>query len=107
MGLVENPDFQSWLERYAARHERLHGDGPPPPAGLCDGCGDTLPEPPSAAPFCLVCLAEQYGRDRAQAAARIANSLRLAIVRDDPIPATDIREAVEEVLAELTLERVP
>jgi hypothetical protein len=107
MGLAANPDFQSWLERYAERHGRLHGDGPPPPAGVCDGCGDPLPEPPSPAPFCIVCLAEQYGRDRAQAAARIAHALRLVIVRDDPIPATDIREAVEEVLAELTLERVP
>jgi hypothetical protein len=101
MGLVANPDFQSWLERYAGRHERLHGDGPPAPAGLCDGCGDPLPEPPSSAPFCIVCLAEQYGRDRAQAAARIAHALQLAILADDDVPATDIREAVEDVLGSL------
>ena len=98
MALAANPDFQSWLARYTARHRRLHGDGPSPPAGICDGCGEPLPDPPSATPFCIVCLAEQYGRDRAQSAARIANALRLAITVDDGTPATDIREAVEEVL---------
>jgi len=98
MGLALNPDFQQWLGGYAARHERLHGDGPGAPAGICDGCGDPLPEPPSSTPFCLVCLAEQYGRDRAQSAAKIASALRLAIALDDETPATDIREAVEEVL---------
>ena len=98
MGLAANPDFQNWLVRYAARHELLHGDGPTSPAGLCDGCGDPLEQPPSIAPFCIVCLAEQFGRDRAQSAARIANALRLAITVDDGTPATDIREAVEEVL---------
>jgi hypothetical protein len=98
MGLATNPDFEKWLARYVARHEHLHGDGPTARAGICDGCGDPLPEPPSTTPFCIVCLAEQYGRDRAQAAARIANALRLAIAIDDGTPATDIREAIEEVL---------
>lgn len=98
MGLATNPDFESWLARYVARHEQLHGDGPTARAGICDGCGDPLPEPPSTTPFCIVCLAEQYGRDRALSAARIANALRLAIAIDDGTPATDIREAVEEVL---------
>jgi hypothetical protein len=101
MGLAANPDFQKWHARYAARHEQLHGDGPRPPAGVCDGCGDPLPEPPSSTPFCIVCLAEQYGRDRAQSAARIGTALRIALVADDGTPAGDVREAVEEVLAEL------
>ena len=101
MGLALNPDFQQWLARYVTRHERLHGDGPSARAGICDGCGDPLPEPPSSTPFCLVCLAEQYGRDRAQSAARIANALRLAIAHDEDTPATDVREAVEEVLSSL------
>lgn len=98
MGLAANPDFQQWLAGYAERHQRLHGDGPAAPVGICDGCGDPLAKPPSASPFCIVCLAEQYGRDRAQSAARIANALRLAIAVDDSTPATDIREAVEAVL---------
>ncbi len=101
MGLADNTDFQRWLTGYAARHQRLHGDGPPPRAGICDGCGDPLPEPPSSTPFCLVCLAEQYGRDRARAAARIGSALRLAIARDPDTPAGDVREVVEEVLGEL------
>ena len=101
MGLAANPDFQAWLRRYAEDHERLHGDGPPSPSGICDGCGDPMPEPPSSTPFCIVCLAEQYGRDRAQAAARIANALRRAIAADPDTPLSDVREAVEEVLGAL------
>ena len=103
MGLAANPDFQQWLDRYAERHRQLHGDGPTPPAGVCDGCGDPLPEPPSSTPFCIVCLAEQYGRDRAQAAARIANALRLALACDaHETPVSDVREAVEEVLGDVS-----
>jgi hypothetical protein len=101
MGIAANTDFQDWLEAFAASHHRLHGDGPPPRAGICDGCGDPLPEPPSSTPFCLVCLAEQYGRDRAQAAARIGCALRLAVAREEAIPVTDVREAVEQVLEDL------
>jgi hypothetical protein len=101
MGIATNTDFQRWLESYSASHERLHGDGPPSQAGICDGCGDPLPEPPSSTPFCLVCLAEQYGRDRAQAAGRIGCALRLAVAREEEIPVTDIREAVERVLEDL------
>ena len=101
MGLLANPDFQKWLESYAALHEQLHGDGPPSPAGICDGCGDPLEQPPSSAPFCIVCLAEQYGRDRAQSAARIATALRLAIAAEAGTPIDDVREAVEEVLGGL------
>jgi hypothetical protein len=98
MGLIANPDFQNWLACYADRHEQLHGEGPPAPVGICDGCGDPLAQPPSTAPFCLVCLAEQYGRDRAQSAARIATALRLAIAAEADMPLTDVREAVEEAL---------
>lgn len=101
MGLAANPDFRRWLERYAERHEQLHGDGPVAPGGACDGCGDPLPEPPSETPFCIVCLAEQYGRDRAQSAERIANALRLAVAADPETPLTDVREAVEAVLCDL------
>ena len=98
MGLTANPDFQSWLARYIEGYEQMHGDGPQAPPGLCDGCGDALPQPPAPIPFCIVCLAEQYGRDRAQAAARIATALRLAMLAEPDVPTTDIREAVEEVL---------
>lgn len=101
MGLTANPDFQRWLARYAERHEQLHGGGPAPPPGICDGCGDTLPDPPSPTPFCIVCLAEQYGRDRAQSAERVASALRLAIATDRETPVGDIREAVETVLGDL------
>lgn len=103
MGLAANPDFQAWLERYAARHERLHGGGPEAPAGICDGCGDSLRDPPSAAPFCIVCLAEQYGRDRAHSAARIGTALRVAVLTGEDLPTTDVREAVEEVLEDLAM----
>lgn len=101
MGLADNPDFQRWLERYAARHELVHGHGPASPAGVCDGCADPLPDPPSSAPFCMVCLAEHYGRDRARSAGRIANALRAAIAEDPVTPLSEIREAIEEVLAEV------
>jgi hypothetical protein len=101
MGLTANPDFRNWLAGYAGRHEQLHGDGPPAAPDICDGCGDPLEQPPSSTPFCIVCLAEQYGRDRATAAARIATALRRAIAADADTPMTDVREAVEEVLEEL------
>jgi hypothetical protein len=106
MGLAANPDFRKWLERYAERHRQLHGAGDAvAPAGVCDGCGEPLPAPPSSTPFCIVCLAEQYGRDRAQAAERIASALRLAIAGDRDTPVTDIREAVEAVFEELARTR--
>ncbi len=101
MGIATNTDFRRWLEGYAATHERLHGDCPGARTGICDACGDPLPEPPSSTPFCIVCLAEQYGRDRAQAAARVGCALRLAVSREDAIPVTDVREAVEQVLDDL------
>jgi hypothetical protein len=101
MGLATHPDFRKWLDRYAVRHEQLHGGGPVAPAGVCDGCGDSLPNPPSSTPFCIVCLAEQYGRDRAQSAERIATALRLAVAADPDTPVTDVREAVEKVLNDL------
>jgi hypothetical protein len=101
MGLAAQPDFRRWLERYCARHDDLHGGGPVPAAGVCDGCGDPLPAPPSDTPFCIVCLAEQYGRDRAQSAERIGAALLLAIAADPDTPVSDIREAVEKVLADL------
>jgi phenylpyruvate tautomerase PptA (4-oxalocrotonate tautomerase family) len=101
MGLIAHPDFQAWLAHYAERHQRLYGNGPTPPAGICDGCGDPLGQPPSTTPFCIVCLAEQYGRDRAQAAARIAADLRRAIAREAGTPPSDVREAIEDVLEDL------
>lgn len=101
MGLTANPDFQNWLAHYAARHELLHGDGPPSPAGICDGCGDPLEQPPSIAPFCIVCLAEQYGRDRAKSAARIAAVVRQVIAEEAGTPLSDVREAIEDVLEDL------
>jgi hypothetical protein len=101
MGLLANRDFQSWLEHFAERHEQLHGDGPQSPEGLCDGCGDALPAPPSPTPFCIVCLAEQYGRDRSRSSARIAHALRVALAREPGLPAGDVREAIEEVMEEL------
>lgn len=101
MGLIAHPDFQNWLTGYAERHQRLHDGGPTPPPGICDGCGDPLEQPPSPTPFCIVCLAEQYGRDRAQAAARIASDLRLAIAREAGTPSSDVREAIEDVLEDL------
>jgi hypothetical protein len=103
MGLAANPDFQQWLARYERGQQRLlAGGGSVAPTGACDGCGDALPEPPSATPFCIVCLAEQYGRDRERSAARIATALQLAIAADGGLtPASDVREAVEDVLATL------
>jgi hypothetical protein len=98
MALVDRPDFQAWLERFEARHERLHGAGSQPHPGRCDGCGGPLAAPASSTGLCLVCLAEQYGRDRTRAATRIAGSLRAAIAQDAETPIDDVREAVEQVL---------
>ncbi len=98
MALTDRPDFQAWLERFEARHEQLHGAGRPPRPGHCDGCGGRLAAPASPTGLCLVCLAEQYGRDRTRAAAGIAGALRAALARNADTPIEDIREAVEQVL---------
>jgi hypothetical protein len=98
MALVDRPDFQAWLERFEARHEQLHGSARQPRPGHCDGCGGRLPAPASSTGLCLVCLAEQYGRDRTRAGARIAGSLRAALAQNADTPIEDVREAVEQVL---------
>jgi hypothetical protein len=101
MALPDRPDFQAWLAAFEARHEHLHGSGSRPARDRCDGCGEPLATTLSSTGLCLVCLAEQYGRDRAQAAARIAGALRIALTTDGgTTPIADVREAVEEVLAD-------
>jgi hypothetical protein len=99
MGLLDRPDFQAWLQRYEVHHERLHGDGRRPPGNRCDGCGEAMAAPISPTGLCLVCLAEQYGRERARTAGRIAAALRVALAEDrGATPPGDVREAVEDVL---------
>jgi len=100
MPLPDRPDFQDWLERFEARHARIHADGPQPPEDRCDGCGSPLKERVSTTGLCLVCLAEAYGRERSSAAARIAGALRVALATDDGTPIEAIRDAVEDVLDE-------
>jgi hypothetical protein len=101
MPLLDRPDFHAWLKRFEAHHEQVHGSEHQPPRGRCDGCGEPLPATVSRTGLCLVCLAEQYGRDRARAAARIAAFLRVALAHDPGTPIDDIRDAVDEVLDEL------
>jgi recombinational DNA repair protein (RecF pathway) len=98
MPLSDRPDFQAWLRRFEDRHEELHGEGLRPPADRCDGCGAPLEEPPSTTSLCLICLAEQYGRDQAQAAARIAGALYAALAREPDTPIDDVRDAIDKVL---------
>jgi len=96
MGLAENPDFRRWLARFETRHTALlaiRADRG------CDGCGAALDSAPSALPYCVVCLAEQYGRDRAEAAAEVAAALRVALARaPDPPAPDDVRAAVQQVV---------
>ena len=98
MPLSDRPDFKDWLERFEARHARIHGDGPSPPEGSCDGCGASMDEQVSTTGLCLVCLAEAYGREQAMAAERIAGALRVALATDDGTPIEAIRDAVDEAL---------
>jgi hypothetical protein len=98
MPLLDRPDFQDWLERFEARHARIHGDGPKPPKDSCDGCGSPVSEQISTTGLCLVCLAEAYGREQSAAAERIAGALRVALATDDGTPIDAIRDAVEDVL---------
>jgi hypothetical protein len=100
MPLTDRPDFKDWLERFEARHARIHGGGPRPPGDRCDGCGVPLSEQVSTTGLCLVCLAEAYGREQAGAAERVAGALRVALATDDGTPIEAIRDAVEGVLDE-------
>jgi len=103
MPLRDRPEFQAWLERFEARHVALHGGhvalhGDEPRAADCDGCGDPIDTPISAVGLCMVCLAETYGHERGLAAGRIAGMMEAALARAADVRATDVREAVEEVL---------
>jgi hypothetical protein len=100
MPLADRPDFQAWLARFEERHERLHGRVAASPSGRCDGCGGPGPDGPTRTGLCQICLAEQYGRERSAAAARVAGALRVALARDEGTPIDEIRAAVEEVLDE-------
>jgi hypothetical protein len=98
MPLRDRPDFQDWLVSFEARHAGLHRDDPEGPAEVCDGCGDRLESPISSADLCIVCLAETYGRERGQAAGRIAGRLEAMLDQEGRVPPADVRDAVEEVL---------
>jgi predicted molibdopterin-dependent oxidoreductase YjgC len=98
MPLPDRPDFKDWLERFEARHARIHAGGPQAPDGSCDGCGVPLSERVSTTGLCLVCLAEAYGREQAATAERIAGALRVALATDDGTPIEAIRDAVDDVL---------
>lgn len=98
MPLSDRPDFKDWLERFEARHAQIHGDGPQPPEGSCDGCGTPLREQVSTTGLCLVCLAEAYGREQAAGAERIAGALRTALATDDGTAVDAIRDAIDDVL---------
>jgi hypothetical protein len=100
MALVDRPDFQAWLARFEAQQDRLHGTDRRPSPNRCDGCGEPIPRPISSTGLCLVCLAEQYGRDRTRAAARIAGALRTALAQNGDASLGDVRDAIEEVLAD-------
>lgn len=101
MALTDRPDFQAWLRRFDARHERLHSDGPEPPPGVCDGCGEPLHERVSSSGLCLVCLAEQFGREQTQPATRVAATLLLALMREEQTSIEAVRDALDDILAEV------
>lgn len=99
MSLADRPDFQNWLRRFEARHERLHGAGPrQPPPDRCDGCGEPVDAQLSSTGLCIVCLAELYSRERSEAGARIATALRAAIDAEADLPIGEVRDAVERAL---------
>ena len=97
MPLLDRNDFLEWLARFEARHAILHGERRAE-AGVCDGCGDRIEDPITPVGLCLVCLAETYGLERGKAAGRIAGMLEAAIANAGDLPATDVRDAIEEVL---------
>ena len=98
MPLPDRPDFREWLERFEARHSGLHGAITERPARVCDGCGERIERPVSSTGLCIVCLAETYGRERGQAAGRIAGMLEAALAQSERTPPADVRDAVEGVL---------
>jgi hypothetical protein len=100
MPLLDRPDFQAWLKGFEARHEQLHAPRAEGLPGRCDGCGAPVTEQVSSTGLCLVCLAEAYGRDRARVASRVAGALRAALAREGDVPIEDVREAVEQALAD-------
>lgn len=99
MALSSHPDFRRWLASFEQRHRDL--PGPVETGTICDGCGGSLADAPGTLPYCLVCLAEQYGRERAEAAAAVAATLRVALATapEPPMP-NDVRAAVQAVLDE-------
>lgn len=101
MALTDRPDFQAWLRRFETRHERLYSDGPGPPPDICDGCGEPLPERVSSTGLCLVCLAEQFGREQTQPATRVAATLLLALMREEQTSIEAVRDALDDILAEV------
>ena len=99
MGLALHPDFQQWLARYlraprAAAWRRAASAGGDL-RRLRRSVARARRPPPRSASSASPSSTDATGP---QSAARIANALRLAIADDDDTPATDIREAVEEVL---------
>jgi hypothetical protein len=100
MPLIDRPDFQAWLERFDKAHIEMFGDEPDSPTDRCDGCDEFLENQISMTGLCLVCLAEQFGRDEASAAVRVASALLPALARDPHTPPDSIRAAVEDILDE-------
>ena len=89
MPLLDRPEFRAWLDR---RNEGRIGESHDPPT-ICSNCRGPL-TPEVDAEECLVCLAEQFGSETAEAwlADVIAGFARAAV--------TD-RRVLAQMLAEL------
>jgi len=89
MPLLDRPEFRAWLDR---RNEEHAGESEDPPTICADCRGPLTPEVDSYK--CLVCLAEQFGTETAEAwlADVIAGFARAAVAD---------RRVLAQMLAEL------
>ena len=100
MPLRDRPDFRPWLDRIELAHHEMTKERPEPAPEACSGCGGELREDDSPCGVCLVCLAEQYGREQAEAAAYVGRVLTVALMCRPDTPPDVMRAAVEDVMDE-------
>ncbi|HEX2070262.1 MAG TPA: hypothetical protein VHF90_01275 [Thermoleophilaceae bacterium] len=98
---MDRPDFQRWLEQVEVNHREAGRDvNLASGEQRCSGCGVELDDLDSPCGQCLVCLAEQYGIEQAEAAAYVGRVLAVALLSRSDTPPDIMRGAIEDVMDE-------